>query len=201
EVLLEVVVAVDAQVGVVREVGAEVEKEGAKVRIDAVEVELVDWRRTLDNPRVLLARRIRSLLGAKDVGFFLGLAEKEDSLAAREAGPIVRGDIVLALAFLEVNDRDLVLLDEGLDLVQEFVGHDPHERRGCHRLTAMIAEKASGLFLRLQFRLIDVEVHAIDTFHFQGHVAPDDIGNATGYTHGWLRSTKVVTTTTASSGS
>jgi hypothetical protein len=65
----------------------------------------------------------------------------------------------------------------------------------------MVAEKASGLLLRLQFRLLDVEVHAIDAFDFQGHVATDDIGNAARYTHDWLRSTKVLTTTTASSGS
>ena len=52
---LDVFMAVDAQLGVVREVGAELEKERTEVFIDAVEVELVDRRRTLDDPGILLA--------------------------------------------------------------------------------------------------------------------------------------------------
>ena len=84
--------------------------------------------------------------------------------------PIFGGDIVLALSLLERHDGDLLLFNEGIDLPQEGVGHDAHQRRGSDRLTAMEAEKASGLLFRLQFRLIDVEVHAIDAFDFQSHM-------------------------------
>ena len=41
----------------------------------------------------------------------------------------------------------------------------------------MEAEESGHAALGLQFRLIDVEVHAIDAFDFQGHVLPDDFGN------------------------
>ena len=44
---LDVLVPVDAQLGVVGEVGAELEEEGAEVVVDAVEVEVVDHRRVL----------------------------------------------------------------------------------------------------------------------------------------------------------
>jgi hypothetical protein len=32
------------------------------------------------------------------------------------------------------------------------------------------------------------EVHAVDTFDFQGHLLADDFGNSARYTHGWFRS-------------
>jgi hypothetical protein len=66
---------------------------------------------------------------------------------------------------------------------------------------AMEAKETDGSQLGLQFRLIDVEVHAIAAFNFQGHVILDDVRNATRYTHDWLRSTKVLRTTTALCGS
>jgi hypothetical protein len=43
---------------------------------------------------------------------------------------------------------------------------------------ALEAEKARSLFLRLQFRLVDVEVHAIDALDFQDYVIAKDVGNA-----------------------
>ena len=102
------------------------------------------------------------------------------------------GDIVLTLAFAKLNDGNAVLFDESIDLLQEGVGHDAHQRRRRHGLLAMETEEASGLFFGLQFRLIDVEVHAINAFNFQGHVISDDVGNAARYTHDWLRSTPIL---------
>ena len=51
-------------------------------------------------------------------------------------------------------------------------------------------KKAATPLVGLQFRLVDVEVHAVDAFDFQGHVLADDFGNGAWYTHGWLRSTR-----------
>ena len=85
-----------------------------------------------------------------------------------------------------------MLLDEGINLIQEGVGHHAHERRGSDRLATLEPEKASSLFLRLQFGLVDVEVHAIDALDFQHYVIAQDVGNAPRYTHRWLRSTPIL---------
>ena len=140
------------------------------------------------------------LLGAKDGDLFLRFAEEQDTFGLGKALPIFRGDILLALFSSEGNDRDLVLLDERLHLTQEGVAHDPHQRRGSNRLAAIKPEEASSLLLRLQLRLVDIEVHAVDALDFQGYVLAEDISHAARYTHGWLRSTKVFKTTTALSG-
>src|SRR5262249_35907539 len=189
---LDVFVAVDAQFGVVREIGAEFQKEGTKVFIHAVEVVLVYRCRALHNPGVFLAVGVGALLGTKDGDFFLGLAEEHNPFACLKASTVFGSNIVLALPLLKGNDRNLLLLDEGIDLTQEGVGHHAHERRGSDGLAALEAEKASSLFFRLQFRLVDVEVHAIDALDFQGYVLAKDVGNAARYTHGWLRSTPIL---------
>ncbi len=56
----------------------------------------------------------------------------------------------------------------------------------------MEAKKASGLLLRLQFGLIEIEVHAIDALDFQSHMVTHDFGHAARYTHDWLRSTLIL---------
>ena len=183
ELPFDVLMAVEAQLGVVREVGAELQKERTEVFIDAIEVELVHRHRTLDDPRILLAVGGRAFLRAKDVGLLLRFAQKQDAFAPLKACPMFGGDIVLALALAKLHDRNAVLFDEGVDLFQERVGHDAHQRRGGNGLLAMELEEAGSLLFRLQFRLIDVEVHAIDTFNFQGYVILDDVRNTARYTH------------------
>ena len=125
---LDVLMAVDAQLGVVGEVGAELQEEGAEVGIEAIEVELVDRRRALDDPRILLAVAAGALLGAKHGNLFLGLAEEQNAFGPLKALAIFRGDIVFALFFLEGNHRDLLLLDKVINLTQELLGHDTHQR-------------------------------------------------------------------------
>src|SRR6185436_20986788 len=90
------------------------------------------------------------------------------------------------------DDGNVMLIEKRIDLLQEGVGHTTHQRRRCNGLLAMETEEASGSFLHLQFRLIDVEVHAIDAFNFQGHMIPNDVRNAARYTHDWLRSTPIL---------
>ena len=61
------------------------------------------------------------------------------------------------------------------------------EAKGC---TAVEAEEGSDAAVGLQLGLVDVEVHAVDAFDFQGHVLLEDFGDGTWYTHGWLRSSR-----------
>jgi hypothetical protein len=91
-----------------------------------------------------------------------------------------------------LDDGDPVLLNESIDLLQEGMGHDAHQRRRGNGLLAMEAKEAGRSFLHLQLRLINVEVHAIDAFYFQSHVILEDVRNAARYTHDWLRSTPIL---------
>jgi hypothetical protein len=134
---------------------------------------------------------VRSLLRAEDAGLLLGFAQKEDAFGCRELGPILRRNVVFALPFLEENDRDEVAINEGIDLIEILGRHRAHERRRSDRLLAVVAKEGRRHLVHLQPRLIDVEVHAVDAFDFQGHVITQDIGNRTRYAHGWLRSTSV----------
>ncbi len=50
------------------------------------------------------------------------------------------------------------------------------------------AQERGNTTLALELGLVDVEVHAVDTLDFQGHMLADDFGDGARYTHGWLRS-------------
>ena len=56
------------------------------------------------------------------------------------------GDIVLALPFAELDDRNLLRFDKSIDLLQKGVGHDAHQRRGRHRLAAGRLERRRNWF-------------------------------------------------------
>lgn len=119
---------------------------------------------------------------------FLGLADEEHAFLAGETGAVRGGDVVLALLLGKGDEVHTLLLDEGFHLADEGGTDRLHERRGGEGMSAVIAEKGSDADLGLQFRLVDVEVHAVDALDFQGHMVGHDIGNAAWYTHGWLRS-------------
>src|SRR6185503_10925356 len=75
----------EAQLGVVREVGAELHKERAEIGVDAVEVELVDQPAGLDDPRVGITIGVAAFLGAKQGGLLLRTADEQHPLRAGEA--------------------------------------------------------------------------------------------------------------------
>ena len=95
---LDVLVSVDAELGVIGEIGAELDEERAEVLVEAVEVVVVDHRRTSHDPGVgLPCVGIAALLGAKDGRLLLRLAHEDDPLVAVELGVVLLGDVVLAL--------------------------------------------------------------------------------------------------------
>lgn len=77
--------AVEAQLGVIGEVGAKLEKERPEIIVDGINVVVVDHRRRLDDPRIRPAAvRAVPLLGAEDRSLLLGLADKNDPFFERE---------------------------------------------------------------------------------------------------------------------
>src|SRR5262249_3145378 len=118
----------------------------------------------------------------------LGLAHEDDALGPLEASVMLLGDIVLALALGEGDQRDLLARDEPLDRGDEGLADRLHEDRGRKRLPAVEAEERGDATVRLKARLVHVEVHAVDALDLEGDVAAQDIGDGPWYGHRWLRS-------------
>ena len=109
----------------------------------------------------------------------LGLAHHDDPLGPAEARPVLLGNVVLALALGEGDQGDLFLLDEAIDRSDERLAHGVHQRRSGEGRSAVKAEESSHATVSLQPGLVDVEVHPVDAFDFQGHVLLEDFGNGT----------------------
>src|SRR5712692_2457100 len=126
---------------------------------------------------------------AEDTDLLLSFADKEYSFAAFKACQVIGGDIVLALLLGEGQQRNTVLLHESLDALDEGATNGLHKGRRHHRLVSMKTKERHHTAVMLQFWLVNVEVHAVDAFQFQGDVLTDDVGDRPWYTHGWLRLT------------
>lgn len=150
---------------------------------------MVDHRGGLDDPGIFLARGgVGAFLRAEHRRLFLGLADEEYAFRAGAAGAVGSRDVVLALVFVKGDEVHALLLDERFDLADEGGADRFHERRGGKGAAPMVAEERRDAGSRLQFGLINIEVHAVNALNFEGHMLGDDVGNAAWYTHGWLRS-------------
>jgi hypothetical protein len=69
------------------------------------------------------------------------------------------------------------------DIAKELVSHPRHGPRGGKGLAPMKAKERRGSASVLQTRLINVQVHAVDTFRFENNMLPDDIADGSWYTH------------------
>src|SRR5918992_6220962 len=67
-----------------------------------------------------------------------------------------------------------------------------HEGRGGEGVSPVKAPERGNTTLALELGLVDVEVQAVDTLDFQGHMLADDLGDGARYTHGWLRSSRLL---------
>jgi hypothetical protein len=82
-------VAVDAQLGVVGEVRAELDEERAEVVVEAVEVEMIDQRRRFHQPRVRgTGALVVTAFGAHHAGLLLRPTHVQHRLAAVVPGQI-----------------------------------------------------------------------------------------------------------------
>jgi hypothetical protein len=167
------VVAVDAQLGVVGEVGAELQEERAEVAVHTVEVEVVDHPGGLDDPRVGLALAVVALLGPEQRGFLLRSPDEHDPLGAAsrlEGGQILVHHIVFALPPGKVHPGDLLPRGETVHRSGEPIG-DPGQRGGRGdrqaQLTLHIPQQPARV---LQLRDVDIEIHPVDALHLERHM-------------------------------
>ena len=174
-------VAVDAQLGVVGEVGAELEEERAEVVVDRGEVEVVDHRRAAHQPPIARpGDRVAALLGAVGQGLLLRPPNKPHPLGAGEPGQVLVGDIVFALPRGEVHQRHPLLLHELVDRGHKRAGDRVHERRGDKRVAPVAFEEPDHAEFVLQLGLVEVEIHAVDALDLKRDVLGEDLGGAAG---------------------
>src|SRR5258708_31502938 len=110
ELPLGVFVAVQAELGIEREVGAELEEERAEVAVHRVDVIVVHHCGRLHDPGVWPAgRRAPALLGTEHWRLLLSLADEHHPFVMPKVAQLLRHHLVLALASAELHERYLVL--------------------------------------------------------------------------------------------
>jgi hypothetical protein len=170
-------VAVDAQLGGVGEVGAELEEERAEIGIDAIKIEMAGQRGGAHQPRVRAAVGVVAPLGPPHPRFLLRPADVQHSFPGPEVSQEPLGDVVLAL-LAEVHQFQAAGGDEVMDVRDERLRHRVHQRRGRKLVTAVPDEEAASPGAVLQPGLPDVEVHPVDALNLETHMIGKDISNS-----------------------
>jgi len=186
---LQIFVAVDAELGVVGKVGAELQEEGTKILVDAIEVVVIDHGGGFHDPWIGSAgAAAAAALGPHDPRLFLGLADIDHAFAFAEIPQVLLRNIVLALAFLERDKVNALGIDEFLDVADERLGHRRHCSRRRKALAVMNPQVAHHGPHSLQVRHVDVEIHPVDRLKLQHDMITQHIGYRPCYAHGGLRS-------------
>src|SRR5262245_7393716 len=127
--------AVDAELGIVRKVRAELHKQRSEVLIDAVEVIVIDHACGFHDPRIGGPRALTAAtLGAHDARLFLCLANIEHALVLLELPQVRLRDVVLALALLKANEINAFAGHKLLDVANEHLRHRRYCRGGSKPL-------------------------------------------------------------------
>src|SRR3954470_5999850 len=181
---LEVLVAVDAELGVVREIGAELQEERPEVLVHAIEVIMVDHRRGFHDPRIgSTGAATATSLRAHHPRLLLRLADVEHALAPVEAPQVLLRDIVLALTLGKGNEVNPFISDKLLDVADECLAHRHHRGRGGKALAAMDVKISDHRPCRLQVGHVDIQVHSIDGFELQHDMVTQYIRHRSCYAH------------------
>src|ERR1700726_1189762 len=184
----EILVAIDAELGIVGKVGAELQEERPEVLIDAIEIVVVDHRGGFHDPRIGSAGvPAAATLRAHDPRLFLGLADIEHALTLAEPSQVFLRDVVLALPLLEGNQIDALVVDELIDVANKRFRHRCHRRRRGKTLAPMNPQVAHHGSHRLQMRDVDIQVHPVDRLDLQLHMLTQDFRHRSRYVHRGLR--------------
>ncbi len=171
QLAFRVFVAIQAELGVVGEVGGELDEEGAEALVQDVEVVLVHHDLSAIEPRVRGARlRIAAFLRAKGGRLLLGLAHKNNAFVPMEGGQALQEYVVLALSPLKGDQRDSLVLGKSLNPPDEALRHGVHEGRGRKGVASVVPKELNHSTVVLQVGYVGVEVQPIDALDLQGHV-------------------------------
>jgi hypothetical protein len=177
QLALEIFMAIEAELGEVREVGAEFDEEGAEVLILAVEVVDVDQGGGVVDPGNGAALTKALANGARDADLLLGDADEDGSFLGLERAEVLFEDVVLALAFLESDQGDVLVVDEIADGADESVGHGA----GCFgrgKAVAQVATEETGdAALSGELGEVGVEIHAVNALQLHDDVFALELGD------------------------
>lgn len=191
---------IDAELGVVGKVRAELQKERPEVLVHAVEIVMVDHPCRLNDPGIGRARALTAAtLGPHDARFFLRLADIQDAFVLLELPHVPLRDVVLALALLKGNEIDPFAHDKLLDVTNERFGHRRDSRCGGKPLASMNPQVPQHASHRLQGGHINVEVHPVDRLVLKHHMITQYVRHGSCYRHRGLRSSTGPRTHRASS--
>jgi hypothetical protein len=82
--------------------------------------------------------------------------------------------VALALLPGEGDDRDGVGAGEGIDGPDEGVADRGEQGGGGEEMSAVVAKEADHAEFALELGDVDVDVHAVDAFNFQGDMIAED---------------------------
>ena len=112
--------SVEAELGVIGKIRAELQKERAEVTVHAIHIEVVDHRCRRHQPRIRRAGFLTpAALGPEHRRLLLRLANEQHSFGLVEPAQMLGGNIILALAFAKLHQRNLFLLCECLHRCDE----------------------------------------------------------------------------------
>ena len=175
---------IEAELGAVGKVGADLDEERAKVLVHAVEIIEVDHGGAVIDPGN--GSSIGAVLanGPGDPGLLLNHADKDHPFACLETPQMLLEDVILPLALLEANQRNGLFLEEIAQAENERIGHFPG-LLGRGEAIAPVETKETGHPRRAgQPRDIGVEIHAVDAFELQDDMFALELGQTFGYIHG-----------------
>ena len=136
QLALDVLVPVEAQLGVVGEVGAELDEQRAEVLVAHVEVVGVGHGGRGDQAGGAETRdRVGAGLGAQHARLLPSLADVEHALAAGPLAQVLLRAVVLALALAEADQVEAPLAGEALDrrheVARQWEPSGQRRARGC----------------------------------------------------------------------
>jgi hypothetical protein len=148
--LFRVFVAVEAALGLIREIRAEVQEEGSEVALPAIKVEVIHQGRGPHQPRIRSSGPfIPAALRTEQRRFLLRLPEEHHSLGLWELPALFGRAVILPLAFAERKDGHLLPPCQLFPRRHEALADRIHQSAGDELVTAMKSKEASATRLSL----------------------------------------------------
>jgi hypothetical protein len=97
---------------------------------------------------------------------------------------IGRHDVDVAVTFLEVNDRDVVIFGEGVHGSAKPIAHLLHHCGRSNRHAKVIAHENEDLAGGLQVRHVCVEIDAIEALEIEGYMLVEQVVHVDDGGHG-----------------
>src|SRR5438270_10138750 len=134
--------AIQAEFGIIGEIGAELQKERAEIPIHTVHVKMVDHGGGPHQPGISGARLfVPSPLGAEHRRFLLRLAYEQYPFHLVELAEILCRDIIFALSLAEMHNRNALPLDKSIHGGEERLAHRIHQSARDELVAPVIPEK------------------------------------------------------------